>query len=256
MPVSAETLSKLMDAGLAGEALIDVVASIDADMAAKPAAIDEAAERRRAKDRERKRTQKAENSAEFRGNSAESPSRKENTPTPPKENTPPQKKTPPKGGQKEKGSPLEVSRAVEVWREVCVPVGMPDVMSLNDKRRRQLAARLGQHGLDGWRAACVRAANSAHCRGENNRGWRCNLDFLSSESGFTKTMEGNYDDRAGTDRRTADRRRAWSEAIDEANGRSPARDEGPLLAAPSPGGSASAPRRADTAHHGPNRHLC
>ena len=51
MPVSAKTLGLLLDAGLTGDELRAVVASIDEDAAPK----DTAAERRRAYDRERKR---------------------------------------------------------------------------------------------------------------------------------------------------------------------------------------------------------
>lgn len=55
MPISAETVKLLMQAGLQGQALIDVVASIDRDMAVSYRKLDVPAERRRAWDRERKR---------------------------------------------------------------------------------------------------------------------------------------------------------------------------------------------------------
>lgn len=252
MPVSAETLSKLMDAGLSGDALIDVVASIDADMAVNPAPADEAAERRRAKDRERKRAKKAENSAEFRGNSAESPSPKENTPTPPKENTPPQKKNPPKGGQKEKGSPLDASQAVEVWNEVCAPAGMPKCLKLTDRRSKQIGARIAEHGEKSWREACQRLARSAFCRGENDNGWAATIDFLSTPDGFVKVMEGKYDNR---DKPSAEqvRRDIWRERIAEAPSGSVSPHPRPRLAFAGPGSGDPAPGGTCTPDAGSDR---
>lgn len=66
MPVSAATLKKLIEAGLAGDTLLEVVAHIDADNESYLAAqrpvespVDTTAERRRAYDRERKAAQRA-----------------------------------------------------------------------------------------------------------------------------------------------------------------------------------------------------
>lgn len=91
--ISADTLQKLIAAGLTGDALVDVVRSIEADAeAAKPA-----------------RSTGAERTARYRRRKAERDAQsvtsdvtcdghsdvKETPPTPPKENTPP---SPPKGG--------------------------------------------------------------------------------------------------------------------------------------------------------------
>jgi len=85
--------------------------------------------------------------------------------------------------------------AVSVWNEVCVPVGLPQPRSKIPKRRfSALKARLNAEGIDVWREACVRVAGSAFCRGETSRGgWKADIDFLASESGFTKVLEGKYD---------------------------------------------------------------
>jgi hypothetical protein len=34
---------------------------------------------------------------------------------------------------------------------------------------------------------------SAFCRGENDRGWRADFDFLLQPKSFTKLLEGAYD---------------------------------------------------------------
>lgn len=56
MPVSAATLALLMDAGLAGQALLDVVASMDADMAARPGSAATSGAERTRRWREKKAT--------------------------------------------------------------------------------------------------------------------------------------------------------------------------------------------------------
>lgn len=60
MPVSAATLRVMMDAGLAGDQLLAVVAAVDADMETSRPSVDEAGERRRSADRERMRIRRVE----------------------------------------------------------------------------------------------------------------------------------------------------------------------------------------------------
>lgn len=73
MPVSATTLRMLLDAGIEGDDLVAVVASIDADAASARPAADDQAERRRAADRLRKQQKRAVcgNSAETSADTAE-----------------------------------------------------------------------------------------------------------------------------------------------------------------------------------------
>lgn len=88
--------------------------------------------------------------------------------------------------------------ALEVWNEVCVPAGLAKPRAkLPAKRAAALKARLRDEGLDVWREACKKLVSSSFCRGENNTGWKADIDFLASESGFAKVMEGKYDDGPG-----------------------------------------------------------
>lgn len=128
MPVSADTLQMLMAAGVQGEQLVAVVRAIDADMAATVVvAADTAAERRRAWDRERKRT-KRETSG---GSPVEYPPESLRT-EPAKESPPdPQKKEPPLEGTPPTGAtPLyppqtklrKAHRLPEDWQPAFDPV--------------------------------------------------------------------------------------------------------------------------------------
>lgn len=116
----------------------------------------------------------------------------------------------------------DVSNAVETWAAICQPVGLPVPRKITKARRAAIAARLRDEKLAGWEAACRRVADSPFCRGENDRGWKADIDFLATESKFNAVMEGKYDQLGHTNRAglqdpaiaNANRRRnAWREAI-------------------------------------------
>ena len=90
----------------------------------------------------------------------------------------------------------EIAEAVSAYNVSAEAAGWPRVRALSKQRRASLRARLRDcGGLTGWDAALARARASPLCCGQNNRGWTASFDFLTSQSGFTKLMEGNYDDR-------------------------------------------------------------
>jgi len=91
-------------------------------------------------------------------------------------------------------TPDEVALAVQAYNDLAKRCGLPTASKLTTKRKAAIRNRLKDAGgLDGWNAAlgCIEATPGL--RGENNRGWRANLDFLCQESSFLKLMEGHYD---------------------------------------------------------------
>jgi len=80
---------------------------------------------------------------------------------------------------------LERERGSRVW---------PVNITFTKERKARLKARIREHGLDAWGTVLRKAAASPHCTGAN--GWAADFDFLTSKSGFLKTLEGNYDDRS------------------------------------------------------------
>lgn len=112
------------------------------------------------------------------------------SPTPPSpkplQSIPP---SPPKGGS----SPTD--RAIETFSDQASKAGLPVPRRVTADRRRKIEARLREHGEDVWSEACRRMASSAFCRGENERGWRADLDFLCQPKSFNGLIEGKYDDR-------------------------------------------------------------
>ncbi|RVQ42604.1 hypothetical protein CN059_26420 [Sinorhizobium medicae] len=58
-----------------------------------------------------------------------------------------------------------------------------------------LHTRVEEHGLPAVLDAIERIGRSRFCRGENDRGWRADLDFLCQPKSFVSILEGKYDDR-------------------------------------------------------------
>ena len=84
---------------------------------------------------------------------------------------------------------------VRRWNQI---PGVHQVEKLTKARRTGLQARLRDAGGPaGIAAALAKVAASSFCRGENDRAWRADFDWFVSERGFTRLMEGKFDDRAG-----------------------------------------------------------
>jgi uncharacterized protein YdaU (DUF1376 family) len=101
----------------------------------------------------------------------------------------------------------EAAQALAEYNAAAKQAGWPSVQLLTKPRRQAVLARLKEcGGLSGWRDALARARASPHCCGQNDRGWTASFDFLTRQSSFAKLMEGNYDAKPRTDRRSQQRR--------------------------------------------------
>jgi hypothetical protein len=117
---------------------------------------------------------------------------------PPKKAPEPQKITPPISPNPEDMSasadpPLTKREILEAWDQRMVPLGFPAVRKMTAQRERQLSARLRDSTIEDWQRAMDALERSRFCRGENDRGWRADFDFLLQPKSFTKLLEGAYD---------------------------------------------------------------
>jgi hypothetical protein len=88
----------------------------------------------------------------------------------------------------------ELDAAVDVWNTMAIAAQLPKIQRLTEPRKKHLKARLGEcGGLEGWRMACHKIADSPFLTGENKSNWRADFDFVLQQSSFTKLMEGKYD---------------------------------------------------------------
>lgn len=72
-------------------------------------------------------------------------------------------------------------------------IGLPVARTLTPQRRKLLMARLREHGgIAAWDIALANVEQSAFLQGRNDRGWKCDLDFLIQASRFAKVVDGTY----------------------------------------------------------------
>lgn len=108
--------------------------------------------------------------------------------------------TDPKGSLAPGAAP-SLSEARDLYNETAKAVGLPRCQMLTKARKSHLRQRLIEcGGIEGWKAALAKVRDSPFCRGDNDKGWRADLDFLVQPKSFTKLMEGAYDHRNGAQR--------------------------------------------------------
>lgn len=89
----------------------------------------------------------------------------------------------------------DLDAAFADYNEMAQSVGLPLCAKRTKGRVQAVRARLREHGLGVWREALARVAASPHCTGQNDRGWRADLDFIATASKFVNIIEGRYDAR-------------------------------------------------------------
>ncbi len=90
--------------------------------------------------------------------------------------------------------PVTEAEILEAWHERMVPLGFPAVRKMTSQRKRCLAARRREFPrIEDWQRAFSALERSQFCRGENDRGWRADFDFLCQSKSLTKLIEGAYD---------------------------------------------------------------
>lgn len=101
-----------------------------------------------------------------------------------------------KGGAKNEPSAPEIQMALSIYNEVARKKFLPIPNKLTDGRRSKLKARLKDAGgLEGWRQAMQNLEASAFLCGQNDKGWKADIDFILQEKSFTRLVEGFYAER-------------------------------------------------------------
>jgi len=93
-------------------------------------------------------------------------------------------------------TPLKALEAFQAYNELAQRVGLPTARTLTPQRRKNLMARLREHGgMEAWHRVLANVENSAFLKGKNARGWRADFDFLVQASRFAKVIDGVYGER-------------------------------------------------------------
>lgn len=128
------------------------------------------------------------------------PCRNGTTPLPVRQQTPAAVAPNPSVNRKE---PSEVKSAdadrltpadiLEGWNDLAEQCGLPKAGKMTGGRLRQAKTRLREYpDLAAWQRAFRHIHDTPFLRGENERGWRADIDFLLQAKSFTKLTEEAY----------------------------------------------------------------
>lgn len=87
---------------------------------------------------------------------------------------------------------LKPEHVPEVWNARLVPLGLPAARKMTPERRKKLNTFIRRHTIDDITEAIAAIEVSPFLRGENDRGWKPNIDWMLEPKNFTKLTEGTY----------------------------------------------------------------
>lgn len=91
---------------------------------------------------------------------------------------------------------IDYKGIVATFNSVCV--SFPSVRALSDARKKAIKARLNNYSVEDFKTLFEKAEASSFLRGKNSSNWSATFDWLIKDSNMAKVLDGNYDDRAGS----------------------------------------------------------
>ena len=85
---------------------------------------------------------------------------------------------------------IGTNKFVERWNSL----GLNKVLSIKNNRLKSLKARIEEFGEDKVLEAISNITQSSFLQGQNDRGWKIDIDWLLKPNNFPKVLEGNYKD--------------------------------------------------------------
>ena len=92
----------------------------------------------------------------------------------------------------EKETKVNYQLVADMYNETCV--SFPKVTKLSDQRKKAIKARLKNYSLEDFRKVFEMAEASRFLKGQNNRNWSANFDWLICDGNMAKVLDGNYSD--------------------------------------------------------------
>lgn len=93
---------------------------------------------------------------------------------------------------------------MQSWNSFAESVGLAKINSITEKRKRSIKSRLTQKGFSELEVY-DKIKTSKFLLGDNDRGWRCDFDFVwGSPDNWVKILEGKYDSANKSDRAQAE----------------------------------------------------
>lgn len=119
--------------------------------------------------------------------------------------------------KKSKSSSAETNTFIELYNEICT--NLPRCAKSTDKRDKSIMAIIKNYSLDEIKEVFTKANESDFLIGNNDRGWKANIDFILREDKFVNILEGKYDGKRKTVSteghlkldRNADKKKFWED---------------------------------------------
>lgn len=92
-------------------------------------------------------------------------------------------------GEEDKNK-IRIEKYIEKWNSLNINT----VLTIKNNRLKSLKARIEEYGEDNIIKAMDNITKSKFLKGENDRGWRIDIDWLLKPNNFPKVLEGNYTD--------------------------------------------------------------
>lgn len=90
-------------------------------------------------------------------------------------------------------APVTQDEVLEYWNTIAGRIGLAKISKLTPARRQKLQARIKEFpDVESWSTAFKNIERSPFLRGDNDRGWKANFDFLLQPGSFVKLIEGVY----------------------------------------------------------------
>lgn len=85
-------------------------------------------------------------------------------------------------------------QVIDLYHQICT--SLPKVVKLTESRKKSINARFKEGiTLEMFKEAFTKAQNSNFLTGNNDRGFKADIDFLINANSLAKTLEGKYDNR-------------------------------------------------------------
>lgn len=85
-----------------------------------------------------------------------------------------------------------IERLANAWNAMALKGGIPQIKVMTDKRKEQAGARIREHGIDVMLKAVESIPAAPFLTGQNDRGWKADIEFLLQPSSCLKLIEGSY----------------------------------------------------------------
>ena len=89
----------------------------------------------------------------------------------------------------------EIDEFLKAYSAMAMQVGLSIPRAISTSRRSRIAAKISAHGLPVCLEAIQRVGQSRFCTGQNERGWKADLDFVLQDKSFLGLLEGKYENR-------------------------------------------------------------